>query len=325
MFINANEHFVFKNIKCNRNLLFKVSNNKGEKFMSQTISNQAHVTFSYSGAREARTNDSNVVNHTMNDRYCFEVEKTANVDCFRAGVNITYFIHVTNCGCGCLSDFRICDNLGGEDYLTYVEDSARIFINGSMESITPSSTDPLEFYVDYDLVRDEEFILEYTAIVNEDISSEVEEITNTVTVYACPCSSCNSNSATPTGTGSNCICESDSTTITKCGYAEVLITKTVSNDTICCDSELDYFITLTNTGNIDAENVVITDYLPDNFNTTEIHMENNGNHYQFASSEYTIDASNLLTLPNETGTAILVPALGPGTDNTTRIRIHGHM
>ena len=42
-------------------------------------------------------------------------------------------------------------------------------------------------------------------------------------------------------------------------------------------------------------------------------------------SEYTIDASNLLTLPNETGTVILVPALGPGTDNTTRIRIHGHM
>ena len=54
-------------------------------------------------------------------------------------------------------------------------------------------------------------------------------------------------------------------------------------------------------------------------------MDSNGEHYQFSSSEYTIDNANLLTLPNETGRAILVPAISPGVENTTLIRIHGHM
>ena len=56
-----------------------------------------------------------------------------------------------------------------------------------------------------------------------------------------------------------------------------------------------------------------------------IHKENNGNHYDYDASEYTLDDANFLTLPNETGTIIEVPALAPGVDNTTRIRIHGQM
>ena len=74
-----------------------------------------------------------------------------------------------------------------------------------------------------------------------------------------------------------------------------------------------------------ANNVVVTDTLPENFVATEIYMENNGVRYVFDPSEYTINDANLLTLPNATGTAILVPAVGPGVDNTTRIRIQGHL
>ena len=84
-------------------------------------------------------------------------------------------------------------------------------------------------------------------------------------------------------------------------------------------------ITLTNTGNVDATNVVVTDSLPSNFTVMEIHSENNGVHYKYDASEYTLDDANFLTLPNETGTLIYVPAIAPGVDNTTRIRIHGHM
>ena len=39
------------------------------------------------------------------------------------------------------------------------------------------------------------------------------------------------------------------------------------------------------------------------------------------SEKYIIDTF----IKNETGTIIEVPALAPGVDNTTRIRIHGHM
>ena len=105
----------------------------------------------------------------------------------------------------------------------------------------------------------------------------------------------------------------------------MLITKAITNDSVCCGEEVDYLIILTNTGSVDATNVVVTDQLPMSFTTMSIRMENNGNRYVFAKSEYDINDTNFLTLPNATGTEILVPAIAPGVDNTTRIIIHGHM
>ena len=132
-----------------------------------------------------------------------------------------------------------------------------------------------------------------------------------------PCGCCDDDTLTLSG--------SAELSIPKCMSAEVVITKSVSKDSICCDEEIDYLITLTNTGNVDATNVVVTDTLPANFVVMEIHKENNGNHYQYDESEYDLSDANLLTLPNETGTIIEVPTIAPGVDNTTRIRIHGHM
>lgn len=284
----------------------------------ETISNQAHVTFSYGESETTKTNSSNIVNSSIKDKYSISVEKTSTTECFRAGEIISYMIRVTNTGCGCLSNFTITDTLGGEDYASYVEGSARIFINGSMNTISPSDLSPLTFSVQDRLERDDEFVLQYNVLVDSNISSEVSEITNEVTVsgYACGCG-CDGNN--------NRVEETASLTIPKCEYAEVIITKSVSNDSICPGEELDYIITLTNTGNVDATNVVVTDSLPSNFTVMEIHSENNGVHYKYDASEYDIDDANLLTFPNETGTAIFVPAIAPGVDNTTRIRIHGHM
>ena len=287
----------------------------------EIISNQAQVSFSYEGSMQTKTNSSNIVNSTMKDTYDISVEKTSTTTCFRAGETINYTIRITNIGCGCLGGFTIVDDLSGEDYLTFVEGSGRVFVNGSMSDIVPVQLNPLTFEVDGKLNRDEELILQYSALVNQNISSDVAEITNNVTVNGYPCG-CGCRSERQ---GKHCVSESASLTIVKCEFAEVLITKAVSNDNVCCADELDYLITLTNIGNIDATNVVVTDLLPASFTATEIHMENNGNHYKFETSEYTIDGANLLTLPNETGTAILVPAIAPGVDNTTRIRIHGHM
>lgn len=285
----------------------------------ETISNQAHVTFSYEGNETRRTNHSNIVNSVIKDSYSISVEKTSTTDCFRVGDTLTYFIHVTNNGCSCLGQFHITDNLGGENYLSYIDGSSRLFINGSMEAITPTSVSPLEFDISNRLERDSSFILQFNALVNVDINSEVTEIVNEVEVRAesCGCE-CNGNQTT-------IITETASHTLTRCEFADIIITKQASSDSICCNEELDYFITLTNTGTIDATNVIVTDTLPNGFSTTSIRMENNGNVYNFDPSEYDIDGANLLTLPNATGTSILVPAVAPGIDNTTRIIIHGHM
>lgn len=289
--------------------------------MAQTLTNQAHVSFSYEGSETTFSNDSNTVNSSIKDKYDFSVEKTSTSDCFRPGDRITFFVHITNTGCGCLGYFRVSDNLGGEDYLTYVDGSARIFVNGSMTTITPTSTTPLRFEIDTDLSRDDELILQYSVDVDENISADVTSITNEVSVDGYPCScECNCNT---TRVGN--ITRTASYTIEKCEFAEVLITKSVSSDSVCCDDEIDYFITLTNTGTIDATNVIVTDSLPASFTLTEVHKENNGVHYKYDASEYDLDDANFLTLPNETGTAIEVPAIAPGVDNTTRIRLHGHM
>lgn len=293
--------------------------------MSKTISNQSDVTYSYAGARNTQNTRSNIVNSTMNDRYGFTVEKTASVDCFKSGESITFYIHVTKTGCGCLRNFRICDNLGGCDgYLTYVEGSAKLFINGSLTDITPTSTSPLEFEVSSQLERDEEFYILYNAVVSSDIPDEVDEITNEVCVkgYECGCG-CNGDSDQQSE--SRCHTECTCLTLPRCQMAELLISKEVSQSSFCSGDEVDYFITLTNIGNIDAQDVVVRDTMPDEFTATEVHMENNGVHYQFDPSEYDIDSNNRLTVPNATGTPILVPAKTPTNDNSTRLRIHGHM
>ena len=284
----------------------------------EQITNQAYVTFSHSGSDTTRTNSSNIVSQFMKDKFSLSVEKTSTSTCFRIGDFLTYFISVKNTGCGCLSKFRLEDIVTNEEYVTFVENSAKLFINGSMTNIIPTSTSPLVFEIDSRLERDSELILQYVVTVNSNIPTDITEIVNRVDVSALPCScDCNTNSESVSG--------SSELSIPKCKEAEVLITKAVSNDSICCGEEIDYILTLTNIGSVDATNVVVTDSLPENFTVMEIHKENNGNHYKYDSSEYTIDGANLLTLPNETGTIIEVPALAPGVDNTTRIRIHGHM
>lgn len=282
-----------------------------------SISNQAHVSFSYEGSDITRSNSSNIVNSTILDEYSFSVEKTTSRSCYRTGDTLTYFIQVINTGCGCLRNFHIEDNLSETEYLSYVEGSARLIVGGILSEITPSSINPLEFDVSDRLEREEGFVLLYNVVISDNVPEDVNEIENTVTVRAYPCGcDCDDN---------RCLTETSTATITKCEFAEVLITKQASSDTYCCDDEVDFYITLTNTGTVDATNVIVTDSLPENFVTTEIRMENNGETYVFDASEYTIDNANFLTLPNAVGRAILVPSIAPGIDNTTRIRIHGHM
>ena len=127
--------------------------------MAQTISNQARVSFSYEGSDIVHTNDSNIVNSTMRERFDFSVSKTATADCFRPGDRITFFVRIINTGCGCLGLFRLSDTLGGEDYLNYVVGSARIFVGGSMTEIEPTSLSPLGFEISSDLSKDAEMIL----------------------------------------------------------------------------------------------------------------------------------------------------------------------
>ncbi len=299
--------------------------------MSRTFTNQSTVSYDYEGATSTKTNTSNIVTSTMNDRVSFSVEKTSLATDFSAGDVLTYLIHVTNTGSDTLNHFTVSDNLGGSDLLSYVDGTARLFIDGTLKDITPTSTDPLEFVISETVVRDQEFILMFNAMVESDVDEDVTEIENSVTVRGCSTCGCgcdndNDSSTSDSESDENRRCHTETATLTipRRNSAELLITKSASRDNFSCGDEFDYFITLTNNGNLDASNVVVKDKMPDEFTLTEVHMENGGNHYMFNSSEYDVDDENNLTVPNATGTAILVPTSSLGRDNSTVIRIHGH-
>lgn len=282
----------------------------------ETISNKASVVFSYEGSDATYSKTSNTVNSSVKDKYSLKLEKTATKSCFKAGDTITYMIHATNDGCCSLCKFSVVDTFDNSDYISYVDGSARLFVGGSMKTVTPGNTSPLSFEFSDRLERDEEFILQYNMLVSADISLDINEIKNSVKIEATSCDC----AETPTTIEAEA-----ELIIPKCEYADVLISKSVSHDSMCCGDEIDYIITLTNVGTIDATNVVVTDSLPEEFTLTEVHSENNGVHYKYDASEYDLDDTNLLTLPNATGTAIVVPAIAAGSDNITKIRLHGHM
>lgn len=291
--------------------------------MATIISNQATATYNFDGSDLTRSTTSNTVNTTVRDNYCVEIVKHNNNECFTPGENLTFTIEVTNCGCKSLRNFIITDNLGlVDDYrpLTYLDGTSTLIMNGNFTNITPTDTEPLTYEVPNTLNAGDSFFITYTVTVDPEISSEIMEIVNTVVVTATPCDSCcgcNGNTVTQTVTASA------SSTTPRCVDANLVIFKEVNKDHICnCDS-VEYTITLRNTGLTDATNVVVTDVLPAGFTINNIHIINDEINHNYDASEYTVDGSNLLTLPNNTGTVINVRSVEPGVNHDTIVTITG--
>lgn len=285
--------------------------------MATTLTNQASATFVFEGSGDTRTVTSNIVNTQVLDEYCLEVEKDCYQECFKAGENITYSITVTNCGCRNLRCFTITDDLGceqaGDTPLTYLAGSARISINGNTYEIAPTDTSPLTFSVPNTLELKESFTITYVATVDENISSEILEIVNTVHVSAkAACKhSCER------------YCASTTSTLPRCNDAILRITKTASKSQVGCGDDLEYILTIENSGYLDATSIIVTDQLPENFTVNNIFIESEDNNHNYDVSEYDIDSNNILTIPNATGTEIIVRGLEPGVNHTNYIHIQG--
>lgn len=286
--------------------------------MAQIISNQATATYTFEGSREARTAVSNVATTTLLDDYSLEVNKQNYQQCFRPGENVTYSIRVSNTGCRKLKDFIIVDDLGkpenGLSPLVYMEGSARLSIGGEFMEINPTSTDPLTFNVSNTLLAGEHFIITYIATVDQAISSGLLEITNTANVSAV--SGCDDENQTRYS-------DSDTSSLPRCTDANLIITKQVSKSSICSCDSYDYIITIENSGLLDANNVVVTDYLPQGFSVNSIRVENEDTIHDYDPTEYSLDDNNFLTLPNISGTVINVRSVEPGITHSAVVTING--
>ena len=284
--------------------------------MPTQITNTASSTYSFGSGRVSSAT-SNVASTTLLAQYQIEATKTAQVSTYRAGDNVPYILELKNTGTSAVYNVSISDNLGGGGELDYVTGSAYIINNGVLTQVTPTSTSPLEITVIDEMPSESDIIVLYTARVDPNLASTIGDITNTVTLTAYETAGGTEISDLPTPTA----------TITRESYALVQMTKVVSSSEIRVGVPFSFYITLENSGNIDATDIVITDILPANFTINSITSNTGGVITNFTSSDYTLDLpSNTLTMPSSSSSlTITVPSASSSSGNQTIVTITGQI
>lgn len=277
--------------------------------MATIINNQANITYQYNSSTGNAT--SNIVETTVLDLYGITANKTALQQTFKPGENITYITTIENSGSANLYNVTLQDDLGNNN-LTILNNSIYIYKNEELQTIDPSGT-----FIEIPgiLTPGEQVLVIYIATVNNDIDSTIDEITNTQMITA--------RGGGVTGPLIT-VTPNPTATIIRANYAQLTIMKTTDKETIMSGDNLTYTFTITNTGNTEATNVILTDYLPEGFVINSIISETNGTITTYNPTDYTFDpTTRLLTLPNNTGNRITVPAATMENPGTTTVTIAG--
>lgn len=277
--------------------------------MATIINNQANITYQYNSSTGNAT--SNIVETTVLDLYGITANKTALQQTFKPGENITYITTIKNSGSANLYNVTLQDDLGNNN-LTILNNSIYIYKNEELQTIDPSGT-----FIEIPgiLTPGEQVLVIYIATVNNDIDSTIDEITNTQMITA--------RGGGVTGPLIT-VTPNPTATIIRANYAQLTIMKTTDKETIMSGDNLTYTFTITNTGNTEATNVILTDYLPEGFVINSIISETNGTITTYNPTDYTFDpTTRLLTLPNNTGNRITVPAATMENPGTTTVTIAG--
>ena len=263
--------------------------------------NQATVNYTYTGARDSVNTDSNIVTTSITSGSEISIVKYPIGETFIPGDIHTFVIRVENTGTTSIDNVVITDNLGAvtegdilSQRMEYVDGTASYSLNNSLwapyelSSINPigvnvGTLQPGDVY---------EFI--YSARILENVTDGT--ITNVTTV---------------SGTADNeTVSATASSTITAASFARVVVVKSQSSENPVIGEDFSYTLNLTNTGNLDATSVLVTDELPENFSLESVDMINGGITTTLDPADYSYE-NNLLTIPANTSTLELtVPANG---------------
>ena len=285
--------------------------------MATIINNVASATYNY-GRSESGSAISNTATTNLLEEFSIVGTKLSNNQTFRNGENITYQISVTNDGLSSLYNVTINDDLGGlTNPLVFLDGSGTYSVNGITSFIIPTSVNPLTFVLPSPLASGETAVITYIARVISGLDESVESIVNTATITA--------NEGSETGDIIT-VNPGPTNTIVRADFADLSLTKNVSSSLISSGESFSYTITLTNSGNLDATGVIITDRLPEGFTITSITAETDGVITTFSASDYTVDAAtNMLTLPTGGTLSLSVPASSGGLSGTTVVTITGQI
>lgn len=266
--------------------------------MALTINNLANITYQYGTSTDRAV--SNVAVTSLNENYSLIADKTSYNTNFRPTENLTYTIRIENTGVEPLYGVTVQDNLGGDTtrLLSYIENSAKMLRNNVLTEITPTSVNPLTMEIPSEFLPGEVVLFSYVAKVNGDIDRNISEITNVASVVG------HENSVSGDAVT---VIPSPSVTIPRADYASVSIQKSVDKENISVGEKLTYTFTLENSGNIAANNIVLTDNLPANFVIESITSKTNGVDTVFETTDYSIGENNRLVLPTSVTKTISVP------------------
>lgn len=198
----------------------------------------------------------NVINSNIVSGEIVEVlsaEKTAVLNTYTVGDEITYIVSIVNSGAAAFTGITITDNLGEYPFgtgtlvpLTYVDGSVRYFSDGTLQP-TPTVTSENPLTIEGITVpAGGNVLVIYKAAVNNFAPLDVE---GTVT-----------NSAVISGGGIVPI--TVSSTISAVSGLNLTITKAVNPEVVAENGQLTYTFTIQNTGSVPAtvaDNLVVTD------------------------------------------------------------------
>lgn len=286
--------------------------------MPTVLNNQANISYDYSGAKSSQNAVSNTVTTTLLDEYSLTANKSVLNQTFRPGNIITYILSMENNGRGDLYNLTLTDNLGSDTNVKPMSFlNAILYLNNSPVEITPvlNPDQSVTFQIPSPFLSGDNAMIIYNTMVDGDLSSSINSITNSVTVTA--------NGGSSSGTVIT-VDPNPSTTINIENYAQLSISKQSDKETITSGETLTYTFTLNNIGNEEADNIILTDTLPQNFLVTQVTSTTNGNITTYQPDQYNLDATtNTITLPNSTGPEIIVPASTDSSVGTTIVQIIG--
>ena len=209
-----------------------------------TFFNQATLTYN------GNTINSNITTGELVN--ALTVSKTAVIDTYTQGSEVTYVVSIVNTGDAPITGVTVTDDLGEYDFngttlvpLTYVEDSATLFINGVLQADPAVEAGPPLVISGLTIPAGGIATLIYVAQVNEFAPLDAgRTIVNRVVV-----------------TGS-CADVEATATITVRAEADLTITKSLCPGTVTCGGTLTYTFVIQNTGNtpvVATDDAVITD------------------------------------------------------------------